>query len=206
MNLINEITAFKDSKRNTDHFNHLSTVAEGLPGLYWLTVKPTPAPHIKDMVEASMFYVNRVRKDHKGKAEHEDWLKAWLEIFTNLQKYVRQVHTTGLVYNSAPGAAPSGESTSPGSAAPPAAGGPPPPPPPPPSSTSDSSLKLINYLFLDLFADIKKSDTSDKDKDARAELFAQINKGEGITSGLKKVTSEMQTHKNPNLRAGVRFF
>jgi adenylyl cyclase-associated protein len=38
--------------------------------------------------------------------------------------------------------------------------------------------------------------------DDRAALFEALNKGEGVTSGLKKVTADMQTHKNPNLRSG----
>jgi adenylyl cyclase-associated protein len=142
--LIEEIGSFKDSKRNTDHFNHLSSVSEGLPAVFWVSVKPTPAPFVKEAFEASMFYVNRVRKDYKGKAEHEDWVKAWIEIFNELQKYVRQVHTTGIVYNSAPGSAPPSSTSSSAAAAPskPSAGGPPPPPPPPPA---------------DIFADVKKS-------------------------------------------------
>jgi adenylyl cyclase-associated protein len=181
--LIEEIGAFKDSKRNTDHFNHLSAINEGLPAVFWVSVRPTPAPFVKEAFEASMFYVNRVRKDYKGKAEHEDWVKAWIEIFNEMQKYVRQVHTTGIVYNSTPGSAPSSSSAAPSK---PAAGGPPPPPPPPPPPG-------------DIFADIKKDTSGDKDE--RAALFAEINKGENITSKLKKVTSDMQTHKNPNLRA-----
>ena len=62
----------------------------------------------------------------------------------------------------------------------PAAGGPPPPPPPPPAN-----------LFDDL-----KIDENAEDK-ARNALFAELNKGEGVTSGLKKVTDDMKTHKNP---------
>ncbi|EZA47835.1 Adenylyl cyclase-associated protein [Ooceraea biroi] len=38
--------------------------------------------------------------------------------------------------------------------------------------------------------------------DDRSALFAQINQGEGITKNLKKVTSDMQTHKNAGLRSG----
>jgi adenylyl cyclase-associated protein len=37
--------------------------------------------------------------------------------------------------------------------------------------------------------------------DERAALFAELNKGEDVTRGLKKVTADMQTHKNPNLRS-----
>ncbi|XP_022235607.1 adenylyl cyclase-associated protein 1-like [Limulus polyphemus] len=35
---------------------------------------------------------------------------------------------------------------------------------------------------------------------SRAALFKEINQGENITKGLRKVTSDQQTHKNPNLR------
>lgn len=45
-------------------------------------------------------------------------------------------------------------------------------------------------------------DPSDSANDDRNALFEQINKGADITKCLKKVTSEMQTHKNPNLRSG----
>jgi adenylyl cyclase-associated protein len=38
--------------------------------------------------------------------------------------------------------------------------------------------------------------------DDRSALFAEINKGADITKSLKKVSSDMQTHKNPNLRTG----
>ena len=34
-------------------------------------------------------------------------------------------------------------------------------------------------------------------------VFDQLNKGSSVTSGLKKVTADMQTHKNPNLRAAA---
>jgi len=36
----------------------------------------------------------------------------------------------------------------------------------------------------------------------RADLLAALNKGDGVTSGLRKVTDDQKTHKNPNLRAG----
>ncbi|KAK6057306.1 DE Adenylate cyclase associated [Cooperia oncophora] len=42
--------------------------------------------------------------------------------------------------------------------------------------------------------------TVDADKGGRDALFAEINKGEAITAGLRRVTADMQTHKNPALR------
>ncbi|XP_063239372.1 adenylyl cyclase-associated protein 1 isoform X2 [Bacillus rossius redtenbacheri] len=65
-------------------------------------------------------------------------------------------------------------------------GAPPPPPPggmPPPPPIGELSL------------------SGDPGQD-RSALFAEINKGEGITSALKRVTPDMQTHKNPGLRSG----
>ena len=59
------------------------------------------------------------------------------------------------------------------------------------------------FLTADLFAGISKKDADSSDRTA---LFAEINKGEDITKGLKKVTKEMQTHKNPALRAQVQIF
>lgn len=33
-------------------------------------------------------------------------------------------------------------------------------------------------------------------------LFAEINRGDALMKGLRKVTGDMKTHKNPELRAG----
>uniref|UniRef100_A0A915C4V9 C-CAP/cofactor C-like domain-containing protein n=2 Tax=Parascaris univalens TaxID=6257 RepID=A0A915C4V9_PARUN len=186
--LLEEIGALKESKRNTPQFNHLSAVSEGIQALGWLTVKPTPAPFVKDMNDASMFYVNRVRNEHKnGDKIHLEWTKSWVDLLNSLQTYVRQVHTTGLVWNSNPGACAAvsaARGSSPQSASAPSAGAAPPPPPPPP------------VLPPDLLSTSGKSSSAD-----RAALFAEINKGEDITKGLRKVTADMQTHKNPALRA-----
>lgn len=65
----------------------------------------------------------------------------------------------------------------------PSGGVPPPPGPPPPPMPSGQ-----------LFADEASSEQS------RAKLFAELNKGEDVTKGLKRVTADMQTHKNPSLR------
>jgi adenylyl cyclase-associated protein len=34
-------------------------------------------------------------------------------------------------------------------------------------------------------------------------VFSELNKGEGVTSGLKKVDPSQMTHKNPSLRAAA---
>uniref|UniRef100_A0A1B6FWV4 Adenylyl cyclase-associated protein n=2 Tax=Cuerna arida TaxID=1464854 RepID=A0A1B6FWV4_9HEMI len=169
---IQAIQELREKNRTSQYFNHLSAISESIPALGWVTISPAPAPYIKEMNDAGQFYTNRVLKDWKQKDQrHVDWVKAWVETLTELQGFVKQHHTTGLVWAKT-GAA--------GIPPPPPPGGMPPPPP---------VLPPLDTLSLDNSND-------------RSALFAQINQGEDITKSLKKVTSDMQTHKNPNLRTG----
>uniref|UniRef100_A0A8D9A3M3 Adenylyl cyclase-associated protein 1 n=1 Tax=Cacopsylla melanoneura TaxID=428564 RepID=A0A8D9A3M3_9HEMI len=168
---ISAIQALREKNRASPFFNHLSAISESIPALGWVTVASTPAPYVKEMNDAGQFYTNRVLKEWKEKNKtHVDWTKAWIETLTELQKFIRQHHTTGLVW--------SGTGT--------VAAPPPPPPggmPPPPPVLDLSAMSL---------------DTGANDRSA---LFAEINQGANITKNLKRVTGDMQTHKNPNLKA-----
>lgn len=130
------------------------------------------------MNDAGQFYTNRVLKEWKEKdITHVNWAKAWIQTLTELQQYIKQYHTTGIVWAGKTKATAQSNGTS----------APPPPPmgnlpPPPPMPAFDPSAAPAN--------------------DDRSALFAQINQGADITKNLKKVTSDMQTHKNPNLRSG----
>ncbi|KAL5962464.1 Adenylyl cyclase-associated protein 1 [Taenia solium] len=62
-----------------------------------------------------------------------------------------------------------------------ASAAPPPPPPPPPPA-------------------VASSDSTGPDTQA---LFAEINRGDASTRGLRKVTKDMKTHKNPEPRAAA---
>ncbi|XP_043259937.1 adenylyl cyclase-associated protein 1 isoform X1 [Colletes gigas] len=163
---IQQIQDFREKNRGSQFFNHLSAISESIPALGWVAVSPTPAPYVKEMNDAGQFYTNRVLKDWKEKNKvHAEWCKAWVQTLSDLQQYVRQHHTTGLVWAKT-GSAPVGI----------------PPPPPPCMPIGDVAPVSI--------------------ADDRSALFAEINQGEAITKNLKKVTSEMQTHKNPSLRTG----
>ncbi|XP_055680988.1 adenylyl cyclase-associated protein 1 isoform X2 [Lutzomyia longipalpis] len=168
------IQDFREKHRTSTFFNHLSAISESIPALGWVCVAPTPGPHVKEMNDAGQFYTNRVLKEWREKdATHVEWTRAWIQTLTNLQQYIKQHHTTGLVW-SGKGAVPSG-------------GCPPPPPPgipPPPPVIPLGDLSLNNS------------------GDDRSALFAEINRGEDITKNLKKVSADMQTHKNPALRSG----
>jgi len=60
---------------------------------------------------------------------------------------------------------------------------PPPPPPPPPPPTSATPSKPSAAVDV-------------------AAVFADLNRGEEVTKGLRKVDKSEMTHKNPSLRAG----
>ena len=164
-------------------FNHLSAVSEGIPALGWILVAPTPGPHIKDMIDASQFYSNRVLKEFKEKdATHVEWVKLWIKVLNDLYTYVRQHHTTGLMWGSEGKhnfnlvSISTVKSVTDDSSAPP-----PPPPPPPPMLFDTTSSAPVG--------------------DNRAELMSSINAlGQGATLHLKKVPDELKTHKNPGLR------
>lgn len=179
---IQQVQSFREQNRSSPLFNHLSAVSESVPALGWVAMAPKPCPFVKEMQDAAMFYTNRVLKDYKEKDKtHVDWVKAYINIWTELQNYIKQHHTTGLTWSK------SGPVAS-ASAAPPSApaGGcpapPPPGPPPPPMDLGGSS------------------GGGDSAADKRNELFASINKGSDITKGLKHVSDDQKTHKNPNLR------
>jgi adenylyl cyclase-associated protein len=173
---INAIQTFREKNRTSKFFNHLSAISESIPALGWVCVAPTPGPHVKEMNDAGQFYTNRVLKEWKEKdITHVNWAKAWIQTLTELQQYIKQYHTTGIVWAGKSKPAVSNGSVPP----PPPLAGLPPPPPMPAFNPADAAAN-----------------------DDRNALFAQINQGADITKSLKKVTSDMQTHKNPGLRSG----
>lgn len=177
-NLIQQVQNFRETSRTSPLFNHLSAVSETVPGFFWVTVTPKPGPYVKEMQDAGIFYTNRVLKEYKEKDKtHADWVKAYLSIFTALQGYIKAHHTTGLTWSKTGPVASASAAPPP----PPPAGCPAPPPPPPPSGLPAPS-----------------GDASGGDRNA---LFAAINKGSCITSGLRPVKDSEKTHKNPSLRA-----
>jgi adenylyl cyclase-associated protein len=199
---IMKVIQLKDDNRSSKYFNYLNAVAEGVPVLGWI-VTTTPVSYVPDFKDSAQFWTNRVLKDCKGKddeSEGNDWVKKFLGIFDELKNYVKEYQTTGLTFggseefeNAAAETAASTASpatataSAPAPAPAPVAGGAPPPPPPPPPPPAD------------LFAE-EKSGNSSSGEVGMGAVFAELNKGEGITSGLKKVDKSQMTHKNPELR------
>ncbi|XP_051527395.1 adenylyl cyclase-associated protein 2-like isoform X1 [Myxocyprinus asiaticus] len=178
---IQEVQNFREKNRGSSLFNHLSAVSESIPALGWVAVCQKPGPYVKEMNDAAIFYTNRVLKDYKDTDPHHvEWVHSYLSIWTELQTYIKEHHTTGLVWNKTGPVAPSSLFSTPSDGP-----CPPPPPGPPPMFMENSP---------------KPDDTAAQ----HTALFAQLNQGEAITKGLKHVSDEQKSHKNPALRSQAR--
>lgn len=168
--LMQKVEEFKQKHRAHNLFNHLAAVSEATPALCWLSVAPTPAPYVKEMIDAAQFYTNKVLVAYKDKDKsHVEWAQSWIQFLKDLQTYIRQVHTTGLVWNPCGDEYKAGSSSLNGATAPPPPpmSGMPPPPPPPPSTAGAMQV--------------------DNDANARAALLRDLNQGTDITKNLRKV-------------------
>ena len=127
-----------------------------------------------------------------------EWLQAFYEIFRELTDYVKHFYAAGITWN------PNGESaqevaksltsgTSPPPALVPGAAGAAPPPPPPPGPPPVLDIKAENSAAPAPAA---------APAGGFGAVFSELNKGEGVTKGLRKVEKSEMTHKNPSLRAG----
>ena len=61
------VDGLRVANRGSSFFNHLATVADGIPMLGWVTVDPKPLDYVKEMMNSAQFYGNRVVKDYKEK-------------------------------------------------------------------------------------------------------------------------------------------
>uniref|UniRef100_A0A8C2KV33 Adenylyl cyclase-associated protein n=1 Tax=Cyprinus carpio TaxID=7962 RepID=A0A8C2KV33_CYPCA len=160
---IQEVQNFREKKRGSSLFNHLSAVSESIPALGWVAVVS-----ISPCLTLSMDSV-----------VHVEWVNSYLSIWTELQTYIKEHHTTGLIWSKTGPVAPLSLFGAPSDVTCP----PPPPPPGPPPVFLDNNPK------------------SDDTAAQHSALFAQLNQGEAITKGLKHVSDKQKTHKNPNLRS-----
>ncbi|KAK0555209.1 suppressor of rasval19 [Tilletia horrida] len=176
-----DISAIRDDRKvDRKWLNHLSTVAEGAPAAGWIAVEPKPGPFVSDMRDSAQFYANRVIKEFKDSDKASvDWVRSFIAVLEATKEYVMKQHTTGLIWNVK--GVDLASYKAPGPAPPAGAGGPPPPPPPPPPPAAASSAGAGGM----------------------GAVFDQLNQGEGITKGLKKVNASQQTHKNPSLRGNT---
>lgn len=182
---IQEINEFKEFQRSSKYSSYLSSICEGFPVFSWVTTT-TPQGLVDSYKEAAQFWTNRILKEFReSDPVSVEWVKLFLSGFDELKKYIKAYQTTGPTYSSTSGIplltalAKVSSSSSDGAAAPPAAptttGGNPPPPPPPPAPPA---------AVFEVKTDDTKATAESGDMTA---VFAELSKGENITSGLKKV-------------------
>uniref|UniRef100_A0A671LDM2 Adenylyl cyclase-associated protein n=1 Tax=Sinocyclocheilus anshuiensis TaxID=1608454 RepID=A0A671LDM2_9TELE len=160
--VIQEVQSFREKNRSSPVFNHLSAVSESVPALGWVAMAPKPGPYVKEMQDAAMFYTNRVLKDYKEKDKmHVEWVSTYVSIWTELQAYIKQHHTTGLSWS-----------------------------------------KTVSHILVCSVCPTWSGCLWSGDSGAASHnaLFASINKGADITKGLKHVSDDQKTHKNPTLK------
>ncbi|BGP37912.1 suppressor of rasval19 [Rhodotorula kratochvilovae] len=183
----------KEKNRASKESNQLTVVSEGIPALGWVTLDAKPGPYVGEFKDSAMFWVNRVIKEHKeSNPKQVEWARSFVALLEELRKYIMQYHTTGLAWNPK-GADPTTYKPSSASASP-ASGAPPPPPPPPPAPAPPPPPPAGG-------APAPSSSSSAASGGDMSAVFSQLNQGEGVTKGLKKVDKSEMTHKNPELRA-----
>lgn len=190
----------KDSNRGSPVKEHLAMIAEGISTLQWLVMDGKPADVVGEMIGGAQMYGNRILKTHKeGDQAHVTFVRSYYTLLTALKEYIKKHYPTGVTWNStgidpAQAMREADEVPTTNGTAPPApsAGGPAPPPPPPlpkfdnvpPPPPPPGGAPVPAKSGSDMGA-----------------VFDQLNRGESVTSGLKKVDKSQMTHKNPTLRA-----
>ncbi|KAL6791406.1 adenylate cyclase associated N terminal domain-containing protein [Trichoderma sp. SZMC 28013] len=195
-------TELKESNRPDPMYSNLSAVADGIMVLGWVTVDHRPFNHVEESLSAAQFFGNRVLKEQKDNDPKQvEWVQSFYQIFHDLGDYIKQHHASGVAWN--PRGEPADEvaksldsskpSQQPPATSAPSTGGAPPPPPPPPPPGPPPVLDI----------QVQSSGPSPAaPAGGFGAVFSELNRGEDVTKGLRKVDRSEMTHKNPSLRAG----
>ncbi|KAK0102814.1 hypothetical protein ONS96_005449 [Cadophora gregata f. sp. sojae] len=194
---ITSVSELRDANRGSPVFNQLSAVSESIGVLAWVTMDSKPHKHVEESLGSAQYWGNRVLKEFKeSDPKQVEWIQSYYQVFKDLAEYIKQTFPQGIPWNpkglSAEEAIKAVEQNQPGPPAPhpkAAAGAPPPPPPPGPPPPP---IKFDNAP--------PPPPTAGGGLDA---VFSDLNKGEAVTKGLRKVNADQMTHKNPALRAGA---
>ncbi|CCK72017.1 adenylate cyclase-binding protein KNAG_0I02310 [Huiozyma naganishii CBS 8797] len=193
--VVNKIDKLKDAHRQSKFYPYFNSIRESAPLFFWFTVN-TPVSAISDFKDASQYWTNKVLKDFRDSDPVSvEWVRKFLAIFDQLKDYVKEYFATGLTWNEngvelSDAIAQTSGTPDASEAAPATGSGAPPPPPPPAPPASVFEVK----------AESKDQPAASSSAGGIDAVFAELNQGEDITKGLKKVDKSQQTHKNPELR------
>ncbi|KAJ5729062.1 uncharacterized protein N7483_003570 [Penicillium malachiteum] len=198
------INNVRESNRASPYFNHLSAVAEGIIGLGWF-FEDKPNEFVLETLGAIQYYGNKVLKEYKEKDHtHIQYIQAYNQNFKGLAAYLKKNYPKGLTWNNESGidALEALKQIKSGPGAPAGPGVVPPPPPPPPPPVPALNVPGGGAPPPPPPPGIPPAPAPAAPGADMSAVFDQLNQGEQITSGLRKVDKSEMTHKNPSLRAG----
>jgi len=177
--------------------NHLKAFQEGIASVNWVMIEPPnglPKDVAQSGFEAADFYLIKILTEgkKKGGKEGEDYAAfatTWKSLLIKQYEYVRDHFKTGLDWN--PRGQPLSQykitASAPTSGGVPAApGAPDAPPPPPPGAPAAPTFTEK--------ASAAASSAAGAVAGGMGAVFGQLSTlGDGVTSGLKKVTADMKT-------------
>ena len=166
-----KVKAIQSAVQRNAWENHTKTCSEGASALNWLLVKPAPRDFIQSGLEGAEYWSNRIRKEFRGvNADQIAFCDAYKTLLSELMAYVKEFHTTGVTWNPKGGLA---AEYAPGSA---------------PAAAAPTAAAVAAAAPAAVVAKPAAAAAPPK-----VDLFAALNKGGDITSGLKTVTKDMQT-------------
>jgi adenylyl cyclase-associated protein len=167
--------------------SHQRAFAEGVQSLQWIVQPGSSKAVVQGAQEAADYHLIKILTLAKNKAGEEqqnlrNFANGFKDILVKMAEYCAEFHKLGLDWNPKGGdvssfsaGAPSSGNNNAGAAE--EEGGAPPPPGPPPSED-------------ELRGGMEVRQTTDKP--GMGAVFDALNKGEAVTSGLKKVTADMK--------------
>lgn len=150
-------------KRN-EWEKHAKTCAEGISCLNWVVIKPAPRDFIESYIGGSDYWANGIRKEFRNvNADQIAFCDTFKALIAGLMGYVKEFHLTGVVWNK------NGV------------------------DVAEFSKASASTPTSPVAAATPRAATAPSSGAPKGDLFASLNKGGAITSGLKTVTKDMQT-------------
>ena len=166
--------------RMRDDFEfHCRAVEELLSALNWLLITPAPRDYVENFIGASDLWANKLRMKYRGVDPNQiAFCDALKKILQELMAYIKEYHTTGLAWNKNSTIEISNWES---------------------SSSNTGEEKKEGPVSSNTTSTSTSSNTpppppkQEESGGGKAALFGELSQGLNITSGLKKVTKDMQT-------------
>jgi adenylyl cyclase-associated protein len=171
--------AVANSVQRNEWEKHCKTCAEGVQALNWLMVKPAPRDFIEAYIGGSDYWANNIRREYRAtNPDQVAFCDTFKAMIMELMVYVKEYHTTGVSWN------PKGVDVSE------YAGGVPAAVSVPVASSAPAAAPAA------VAATTTSASSDSKPAVGMGNIFAGVKDGESVTSGLKKVTKDMQTWRS----------